>query len=173
MAPLSLMESAVAAFELHEGVEAVYRAEAARLWRAIYALGARWRRRSLHRRPGHPTVRPRRAQIYFVGLLAGENDHKAVERTGDGRAINRHDYSRREVEEAVRRPVVRRLLELVRLRNTHPAFEGALAVESDGEHSLWIRWRNGDETCSLEVDLTSGRTAVTDGRGAALVTEPI
>ena len=32
-------------------------------------------------------------QIYYVGLLAGENDHEAVDRTGEGRAINRHDYS--------------------------------------------------------------------------------
>ena len=32
-------------------------------------------------------------QIYYVGLLAGENDHDAVERTGEGRAINRHDYT--------------------------------------------------------------------------------
>ena len=33
-------------------------------------------------------------QIYYVGLLAGANDHAAVERTGEGRAINRHDYTR-------------------------------------------------------------------------------
>ena len=32
-------------------------------------------------------------QIYYVGLLAGANDHEAVERTGEGRAINRHDYT--------------------------------------------------------------------------------
>ena len=32
-------------------------------------------------------------QIYYVGLLAGENDHAAVAESGEGRAINRHDYS--------------------------------------------------------------------------------
>ena len=32
-------------------------------------------------------------QIYYVGLLAGANDHAAVQATGEGRAINRHDYS--------------------------------------------------------------------------------
>ena len=32
-------------------------------------------------------------QIYYVGLLAGENDVVAVGRTGEGRAINRHDYT--------------------------------------------------------------------------------
>jgi RNA polymerase sigma-70 factor, ECF subfamily len=35
---MSLMDSAVAVVEPHEGVEAVYRADAERLWRAIYAF---------------------------------------------------------------------------------------------------------------------------------------
>lgn len=107
-------------------------------------------------------------QIYYVGLLAGENDDEAAARTGDGRAINRHDFSVDEVEVALRRPVVRRLLDLVRLRNSHPAFGGSLNVESDGRSSLRLLWSKGDETCALEVDLASGRTAVTDGRGATL-----
>jgi RNA polymerase sigma-70 factor (ECF subfamily) len=38
MAPLSLMDSAVAVAEPNEGVEAVYRADAERLWRAVYAF---------------------------------------------------------------------------------------------------------------------------------------
>jgi sucrose phosphorylase len=98
-------------------------------------------------------------QIYYVGLLAGENDKAAVERTGDGRAINRHDYTVEEVGDALSRPVVGRVIELVRLRNTHPAFDGALDVAEDGS-SLRLLWRNGDATCSLDVDLASGRAAV-------------
>jgi sucrose phosphorylase len=112
-------------------------------------------------------------QIYYVGLLAGQNDHAAVERTGDGRAINRHDYSSAEVGQALQRPLVRRLLPLVRLRNTHPAFDGALDVETDGGSAIRLRWRHGDASCALEVDLTSGRTAVTDDRGTRLVPEPM
>ena len=38
IAPLSLMDRAMAVIEPHEGVEAVYRADAERLWRAIYAF---------------------------------------------------------------------------------------------------------------------------------------
>ncbi len=37
-------------------------------------------------------------QIYYVGLLAGANDARAVEATGEGRAINRHDYTIAEAE---------------------------------------------------------------------------
>jgi len=100
-------------------------------------------------------------QIYYVGLLAGENDEAAVERTGDGRAINRHDYTIEEVDAALRRPVVGRVLELVQLRNQHPAFDGTLDVAGDNS-SLRLRWRNGDATCDLDVDLASGRVAVTE-----------
>jgi sucrose phosphorylase len=101
-------------------------------------------------------------QIYYVGLLAGENDTAAVQRSGDGRAINRHDYSIAEVEEALRRPVVGRVLDLVRLRNSHPAFDGTLDIEGDGS-ALVMRWQNVDATCALEVDLASGHATVTEG----------
>ena len=99
-------------------------------------------------------------QIYYAGLLAGENDHAAVKRTGDGREVNRHDYSGVEISQALERPVVRRVIELIRLRNTHPAFDGELKVTNDGLTSLQLRWTNGDAACALEVDLGSGATAV-------------
>jgi sucrose phosphorylase len=102
-------------------------------------------------------------QVYYVGLLAGENDVVAVERTGEGRAINRHDYSDAEIETALARPVVRRLLELVRLRNTHPAFDGTLEVVTDGGSNLSLRWCGGDASCGLTVDLATGRGTIHDG----------
>jgi sucrose phosphorylase len=102
-------------------------------------------------------------QVYYVGLLAGENDLVAVERTGEGRAINRHDYSVAEVDAALARPVVRRLLELVRLRNTHPAFDGALEVSSDDRSSLSMRWRAGEAWCQLTVDVATGRGTIDTG----------
>lgn len=72
------------------------------------------------------------------------------------------------MESALRRPVVRRLLELVRLRNTHPAFDGDLEVVIDGPSSLLLPWSNGDATCSLQVDLQSVRSAVSEaGAGAS------
>ena len=49
-------------------------------------------------------------QIYYVGLLAGENDQEAAERTGDGREVNRHNFSREEIRVAKaskRRPAPR------------------------------------------------------------------
>lgn len=102
-------------------------------------------------------------QIYYAGLFAGENDQAAVDRLRDGRAINRHDYSRAEAETALKRPVVRRLMELIRLRNTHPAFDGELGVAILGPTSLRLQWRNGAATCALDVNLASGVVEVTEG----------
>jgi sucrose phosphorylase len=106
-------------------------------------------------------------QIYYVGLLAGENDVVALERTGEGRAVNRHDYTLTEIDAALERPVVRRLLELVRLRNTHPAFDGTLEVASDGRSGFSMRWRAGAASCRLTVDVATGRGTIDDGHRSA------
>jgi sucrose 6(F)-phosphate phosphorylase len=96
-------------------------------------------------------------QIYYVGLLAGSNDYAAVEATGEGREINRHNYTTSEAESALTRPVVQRLLRLIRLRNEHPAFDGSFSVLESGDSEVRLEWRNGDACARLEVDL--GRPA--------------
>jgi sucrose phosphorylase len=101
-------------------------------------------------------------QVYYVGLLAGENDLAAVERTGEGRAINRHDYSASDVQAALGRPVVRRVIELIRLRNAHPAFRGDLTVRTADEHGIAMHWRHGDHELGLEVDFGEGRAYIVD-----------
>ena len=45
-------------------------------------------------------------QIYYVGLLEGENDIELLESTKEGRNINRHYYDLEEIEREVQRPVV-------------------------------------------------------------------
>ena len=98
-------------------------------------------------------------QVYYVGLLAGENDLEAVARTGDGRAVNRHDYGAAEIAAALERPIVRRTLDLLRLRRDHPAFAGSLDVTSDGP-SLRMTWRSGDASCELRANLASGAAEI-------------
>ena len=98
-------------------------------------------------------------QIYYVGLLAGVNDTVAVERTGEGRAINRHDYTAAEIQAALDRSVVSRVVDLVRLRNTHPAFDGDLVVEADADHAVRLQWRCGSDVIKLDVDFADGCAA--------------
>jgi sucrose phosphorylase len=97
-------------------------------------------------------------QVYYVGLLAGTNDTALLARTGVGRDINRHYYARAEVEAALRRPVVANLCELIRLRNTHPAFAGTFALDGDtAATSLALRWQNGGEFAALRIDFAARR----------------
>ncbi len=105
-------------------------------------------------------------QIYYVGLLAGENDNEAAERTGDGREINRHTFSLDEIRAATSRSVVVRLERLIRFRNSHPAFDGDFQVLQTTEHCLRLSWANGGEACALEVDFRSllSRVTITDRR---------
>jgi sucrose phosphorylase len=90
-------------------------------------------------------------QVYYVGLLAGSNDMDLLRRTGAGRDINRHHYTRPELEEQLTRPVVRSLLDLIRFRNTHPAFAGEFNLLPSGDHSIQIEWRHDGDWARLEA----------------------
>lgn len=104
-------------------------------------------------------------QVYYVGLLAGENDDAAVRRTGEGRAINRHDYTPDEINVALDTELVRRIVRLVRLRNEHPAFAGRPRVEASNSR-LALGWAANGAAASLEVDLMT-RAARVSARDAA------
>jgi sucrose phosphorylase len=92
-------------------------------------------------------------QVYYVGLLAGVNDLDLLRRTGVGRDINRHYYSRREIDSALTRPVVEALFGLIRFRNTHPAFAGEFRLLPSADHQIHLEWRNGNHWARLEADL--------------------
>jgi sucrose phosphorylase len=94
-------------------------------------------------------------QVYYVGLLAGSNDMQLLSRTRVGRDINRHYYTRGEIDHALERPVVSDLLRLIRLRNSHPAFSGTFAMGPTPDEALDLRWQNGAELALLRVDLRS------------------
>lgn len=96
-------------------------------------------------------------QVYYVGLLAGRNDVDLLGRTRVGRDINRHHYVSAEVESELGRPVVQQLLELIRLRNAHSAFDGAFSAEPTDDSRLHMRWINGPAVAELLVDFTDLR----------------
>ncbi|MBT8077097.1 MAG: sucrose phosphorylase, partial [Gammaproteobacteria bacterium] len=96
---------------------------------------------------------PGTPQVYYVGLLAGENDMKLVGRTGVGRDINRHYYAPDEIHEALQRPVVRQLMDLIRLRNKLPVFDGKFSIPESRHDLLCLRWDRDDAYAELRVDL--------------------
>ncbi|MFC4553772.1 sucrose phosphorylase [Georgenia faecalis] len=100
---------------------------------------------------------PGRPQVYYVGLLAGENDVALWERTRVGRDVNRHHVAPGEVEEALERDVVRGLLALVRLRTEHPAFDGEFRYAQTGADGLELVWRSGEARARLAVSVAGAR----------------
>jgi sucrose phosphorylase len=106
-------------------------------------------------------------QVYYVGLLAGENDLELLTRTRVGRDINRHYYRQGEVEAMMARPVVRDLVRLIRLRNSHPAFNGEFCVEQPSPTSLTLRWAAGAEWIALTVCFASRSHSIRYTEGGA------
>jgi sucrose phosphorylase len=94
-------------------------------------------------------------QVYYVGLLAGENDLQLLARSGVGRDINRHYYQRGEITDAMHKPVVRQLCELIRLRNTHAAFNGQFVCRTESANKLQLRWQSGAEYAELSIDFSN------------------
>lgn len=100
-------------------------------------------------------------QIYYVGLLAGENDVALVEKTKTGRDINRHFYTADEVQQEAERPVVSKLFALLRFRNTHPAFDGDITVGKEDGGILTLEWKNGSHSARLSANLAEKSFAIT------------
>ncbi len=103
-------------------------------------------------------------QVYYVGLLAGSNDLEAVKKTGEGRELNRHNYSLEEIDREINRDVVQSLLDLIKFRNAYPAFAGDFKVEQCDDASLILSWTLYDKVAKLSVDLKNlaGEIVYTD-----------
>ncbi|QGH33665.1 sucrose phosphorylase [Gracilibacillus salitolerans] len=99
-------------------------------------------------------------QVYYVGLLAGENDFQSVEETGENRAINRHNYTQSEIEESVGKAVVKRLLKLIQFRNEYPAFDGEFSVMESNDKHIKLKWVKKEKYCELHIDLNTYRTVI-------------
>ena len=101
-------------------------------------------------------------QVYYVGLLAGENDMALLATSGVGRDINRHYYTAEEIDQSIQRPVVRSLFDLIRFRNQHPAFDGTFSMPETDDSKITMRWDNGKAWAVLEVDFASGSYRITN-----------
>ncbi|RIX59261.1 sucrose phosphorylase [Paenibacillus nanensis] len=99
-------------------------------------------------------------QVYYVGLLAGDNDTERAALTGEGREINRHNYTVKEIEEALEKDVVQRLLKLIRFRNECEAFNGEFSMPETRENEVRLRWAKGKLSCELMIDLNSFQSII-------------
>jgi sucrose phosphorylase len=103
-------------------------------------------------------------QVYYVGLLAGENDIELVEKTKLGRNINRHNYTLEEIKKKIRKPCVQRLLRLMEFRNNYPAFNGEFNLLKSDDDQLTLEWtqKKYNATAYINIKTYSVKITYTD-----------
>lgn len=104
-------------------------------------------------------------QVYYVGALFGANDVEALRASGDLRGANRHDYTSDEITAAVRKPEVQRFLDVLRFRNTFPAFNGEFDVAEDAPGVLRLTWTDPTTSVSLLADFPGLAYRISARRG--------
>jgi sucrose 6(F)-phosphate phosphorylase len=100
-------------------------------------------------------------QVYYVGLLVGKNDIDTVNNTGEGRDINRHNFSLEEIDREIKKDAVKKLIELIRFRNMHAAFNGEFNVGICEEKEIILTWNKGNLFTKLVVELDPLSATVT------------
>lgn len=94
-------------------------------------------------------------QVWYLDLFVGKNNYEAADRGGSAghKEINRTTLSQADIEYGLKKFVVKYQLQLMRLRNTSPAFDGLLTIPEVEEHLLHLSWTNGPAVAHLKADL--------------------
>lgn len=98
---------------------------------------------------------PGKPQVWYLDLFAGKNDMEAVKRSGAGghKEINRTNIMPSEIAQKLEQPVVKGQLELLKLRNTFPAFgfDSKFDYKCNGS-TLEMSWTGNGHTAKLKAD---------------------
>lgn len=107
---------------------------------------------------------PGKPQVWYLDLFAGRNDYEAMRRAGAGghKEINRTNLSKADIRAAMERSVVRRQLELLRMRSTCGVFcpEAAVTADADGSR-LTLRWETETQEAELSADFADLSFSIT------------
>jgi sucrose phosphorylase len=106
-------------------------------------------------------------QVWYLDLFAGTNDYAAAKRgrTAGHKEINRTTLEIIDIELGLKRPIVRNQLDLIRLRNISPAFDGEMKILKTKPHRLHITWQHPEATATLKADLRKHSFTVYQGNG--------
>jgi len=99
---------------------------------------------------------PGTPQIWYLDLFAGKNDYAAADRSGPAghKEINRTNLTLDEAEKGLETSVVLDQLEMIRLRNTSPAFRGETQFNQNSPpHMLELSRSYGGCRATLTADL--------------------
>ena len=98
---------------------------------------------------------PGKPQVWYLDLFVGKNDHDAVKRAGAAghKEINRTNLSLDDMSTKLSSEVVSKQIDMLRFRNTCPAFgfDADFTVDTDGSKMI-MTWSNAGNTATLKVD---------------------
>ncbi|MEL0134830.1 MAG: alpha-amylase family glycosyl hydrolase [Aquiluna sp.] len=100
--------------------------------------------------PGEP-------QVYYVGLLNGMDDKALFSETGNGRDVNRHNYTPEEIQNSLSSDVTKAILGLARLRK-HEVFGGSFEFKQLSSNSMSLRWTSDSSALTLEFSFSGGKS---------------
>lgn len=96
-------------------------------------------------------------QVWYLDLFAGTNDYEAVKRAGSAghKEINRTNLILEQAEAKLNTELVKKQLELLRFRNTCPAFgfDAKLQILDSEPNIIKLRWEKDSCRATLTADL--------------------
>lgn len=102
-------------------------------------------------------------QVWYLDIFAGENDYEAADKGGSAghKEINRTNLTMQEIEDGLKKDIVKNQLEIIRLRNTSKAFSGTVIINDTPDNELDIRWENGVDFAQLKANLQTHMFTIT------------
>ncbi len=94
-------------------------------------------------------------QIWYLDVFAGKNNYIEADKGGSAghKEINRTTLTLQDVENSVKRDIVKNQLKIINLRNTSKAFIGNVKINDTADNELDIQWVNNNDRAHLKVNL--------------------
>jgi sucrose phosphorylase len=94
-------------------------------------------------------------QVYYNDLLGQRNDEERWHETGEGRELMRHNHPAHLLEHKFKQPFVQRVLRVMELRNTYPAFQGTWKIIESPQDEFCVKWVYKEYSIILHMNLTT------------------
>ncbi len=94
-------------------------------------------------------------QVWYLDIFAGKNNYEAADNGGSAghKEINRTTLSMQDIEQGLKRDLVKHQLDIIRLRNTSNAFSGRVVINDILDDKIDVEWTNDKSIMHLKADL--------------------
>ena len=102
-------------------------------------------------------------QVWYLDVFAGKNNYEAADKGGSAghKEINRTTLTLKDVKEGLKKDIVLKQLELIKLRNTSKAFSGTAKINQSSEDEIDILWSNQNDSAHFKANLKTLKFNIT------------